>query len=85
MTVAEHTEATPVKQHDDNDKGGLECEGDQIHGLDEDRWYILIDKLDGVEPRGKLKRDYAQEADCRRAKNIQAGAQQLPALPFRPR
>eukprot|EP00959_Pyramimonas_sp_CCMP1952_P039100 818617-Pyramimonas_sp.AAC.1 len=50
LTAAEHTKASAVQQQDDGDEGELEFVRDEMYQLDEGLWYILTDKLDGVEP-----------------------------------
>ena len=41
---------------EDDDKGDdWDIEEDDIDKLDEDLWYVLKDKLDGVDPNGKMK------------------------------
>ena len=55
LTAAEYNKAPAVKQLADDDKGEHEFTTDHLAKLWEDLWYILIDKLEGIEPRGKLK------------------------------
>ena len=52
--------------------------------LDEDIWYILNDKVDGVEPRGKSK-EYENEMGYKRARRSTSGTPQLLELAFQPR
>ena len=44
-----------VKQTEDDNKGEHEFTSEHQFTLDEDLFYILNDKLEGIEPRGKLK------------------------------
>ena len=55
LTANEYAKASPVKQKQDDDKGEHEVTEEHLTKLDEDLWYILNDKLEGIEPRGKLK------------------------------
>ena len=55
LTSSEYTKASATKQAEDDGKGDFDFEGEQVHKLDEDLWYILNDKLDGAQPRWKLK------------------------------
>ena len=55
LSADEHAKARAVKQQEDDDKGEHEFTTDQLCKLDEDLWYLVNDKLEGVEPRGKLK------------------------------
>ena len=55
MTAAEYNKASAAKQLADDNKGEYDFTTDHLAKLDEDLWYILNDKLEGIEPRGKLK------------------------------
>ena len=55
LTANEYDKATSVKQKQDDDRGEYEFTTEHLAKLDEDLWYILNDKLEGIEPRGKLK------------------------------
>ena len=55
LTANEYAKASPVKKKQDDDKGEYEVTEEHLTKLDEDLWYILNDKLEGIEPRGKLK------------------------------
>ena len=55
LTASEYSKSSLVKQTQDDNKGEHEFTAEHLTKLDEDLWYILNDKLEGIEPRGKLK------------------------------
>ena len=55
LTVNERTNASLQRVQEDDDEGEYETDTDDMGKLDEDLWDLFNDKLEGVEPRGKLK------------------------------
>eukprot|EP00959_Pyramimonas_sp_CCMP1952_P378432 7927466-Pyramimonas_sp.AAC.1 len=55
LTASEYLKANSAKQAEDDNKGEHEfTEGDETQ-MEEDLWYILNEKLEGADARGKLK------------------------------
>ena len=55
LTAAEYTRASLAKRQEDGDPADFDFDSNMMAKLDEDLWRILNDRVDGVEPRGKLK------------------------------
>ena len=55
LTADEYAKASVAKQQYDYDKGGYGFTFENMNKLYEDALYLFNDKLEGVEPRGKLK------------------------------
>ena len=55
LTAYEFMKASQAKQKEDEDKGDYEFTEEEKAQMGEDLWYILNEKLEGAEARGKLK------------------------------
>ena len=55
LTADEYMKASQGKRDEDDNKGDYEFTEENKVQLEEDLWYILNEKLEGIEARGKLK------------------------------
>ena len=55
VTLNEYQKASRAAIEADDAKGDCELDESDMEKLGEDLWCLLKDKLEGVEPRGKLK------------------------------
>ena len=55
FTATEYMKAPKLKQDEDDQKGDYEFTDEDKIKLEEGLWYILNEKLEGPEARGKLK------------------------------
>ena len=55
LTTSEYARATGPAKQADTDKGPYQFNEVRVEKLDEDLWYVLNDKLEGIETRAKIK------------------------------
>ena len=55
LTNSEYARASPSAKQADVDKGPYKFTEEMVDKLDEDLWYVLSDKLEGIETRAKIK------------------------------
>ena len=56
LTQEEYDKASAADRTSDENKGDYEFTLKNMKQLEEDLWYIFTDKLEGQDPRGKIKR-----------------------------